>query len=125
MRLCAILIIAVALGRCNSQGERTLLTKADHGREVRLRQGQEITLALEGNPTTGFTWEVAEVDSATIAQAKEVEYVPRSNLMGAPGTFTFRFKAVKNGVATLRLVYRRPWEKEAPADTFTVRIVVK
>ncbi len=125
MRLCIALLIALALGRCNSQGERTSLSKADHGRQVRVRPGQEITLRLEGNPTTGFTWEVAEIDSATLAQEKAVEFVPQSNLIGAPGTFTFRFRAVQRGATILRLVYRRPWEKAAPADTFSVHIDVK
>jgi|YNPNPStandDraft_1061719.scaffolds.fasta_scaffold252993_1 inhibitor of cysteine peptidase len=125
MRFLTVIIIALVLGRCNSQEERIALSKADHGREVRLRPGQEIILCLEGNPTTGFTWEVAELDSAAIAQMKEMEFTPHSNLVGAPGTFTFRFKALRRGAATLRLVYRRPWERVAPADTFSVRIVVK
>lgn len=125
MRLCIALTIALALGRCTSQGERATLSKADHGRQVRVRPGQEIILRLEGNPTTGFSWEVAEIDSATLVQHKEVEFAPQSNLIGAPGTFTFRFKALQRGATTLRLVYRRPWEKAAPADTFSVHIEVK
>ncbi len=125
MRFILFAIAVLAVSRCNSQGDRAHLTKADDGRLVRLRPGEEVSVTLQGNPTTGFTWEVAASDSAILAAQGEPEYIPRSNLMGAPGTFIFRFKAVQKGAATLRLVYRRPWEKEAPADTFGVRVVVK
>jgi predicted secreted protein len=37
----------------------------------------------------------------------------------------FRFRAVRSGTDTLKLVYRRPWEKEqSPARTFLVHIRV-
>ena len=46
-------------------------------------------------------------------------------MVGAPGTYTYRFKALASGATTLKMVYARPWdEHSAPADQFTVSVNV-
>jgi hypothetical protein len=49
---------------------------------------------------------------------------PVTDLVGAPGTQTFRYETVGAGTTRLGLTYQRPWTGEA-AGTFTVTIVVK
>ena len=44
----------------------------------------------------------------------EPVFTPDSSLAGAGGRFTFRLLANAPGTSPLRLVYRRPWEKEVP-----------
>jgi predicted secreted protein len=42
------------------------------------------------------------------------------------GVFVATFKAMRAGKATVRMGYRRPWEKDTPpVETFAVTIEVK
>ena len=100
------------------------LTERDAGRNISLRAGQTLEVLLAGNPTTGFRWEVAEVDPAVLRQQGDPVYTPSSFLIGASGTFLFRFASAP-GRTTLRLVYRRSWETGLPpTQTFQVTVVV-
>jgi inhibitor of cysteine peptidase len=100
------------------------LEKKDDGKQVELEQGQDLIVVLEGNPSTGYGWEVAEIDEQVL-QAGSAEFQPRSDLEGAPGAFALPFQAVGKGQTTLRLNYRRSWEKDVqPVETFAVQVVV-
>jgi inhibitor of cysteine peptidase len=103
------------------------ITDKDAGKSITLAVGQELTLSLESNVTTGFAWEVAGLNTAVLEQVGEPEYkAPQSGLVGAGGVQLFRFKAKAAGQAELKLNYRRAWEKDVPpAKTFTVTVVVK
>jgi len=107
------------------QGAVTL-HEGDAGGTVDLRVGETMAVVLEGNPTTGFTWETAALDASVLKQLSEPEFEPESSLIGAGGTFTFRFEAVAPGQTLLRLVYHRPWETDVPPEkTFEVTVVVQ
>ena len=94
------------------------------GSAVGLNAGDILVLILEGNPSTGYSWEVGFYVPEVIAPSGEPEIRPESNLAGAPATYTFRFLAVGEGEATLRLTYHRPAEKDAP-DLKTCEVTVK
>lgn len=81
---------------------------------VELNTGDTLTLALEGNPTTGYDWEVESNDPAVLELSGEPEYSSESSATGAGGTYTYRFKAVAKGQVTLRLIYHQPFEKNVP-----------
>lgn len=105
------------------------LGAADNGRQVELSSGQVLVVTLASNPTTGYSWEVSEVDEAVLTQLGEAEFrqAPAEGepVTGAGGTETFRFAAAA-GETTLTLVYHRPWEKDVePLETFTVQVVVR
>lgn len=102
------------------------LTEADNGRSIDLPQGRTLAIKLEANPSTGYTWEVAELNPPILRQEGAVEFKPNSTLIGAPGTMTFRFKAINTGNTTLELIYHRPWEQDvAPLKTFTLQVSVR
>ncbi len=95
--------------------------------ENHLRRGQLLAIELYGNASTGYAWEILEAGSPILEPAP----VPASTdpapppMPGAGGTSRWRFRAVQSGATTLRLVYRRSWEKEVePAETATYRVVV-
>ena len=99
----------------------------DNGREIELRKGQILVVTLEANPTTGYTWEVAEpLDEQILRPVGEVEFTPESDLVGAPGVQVLRFEAVKAGQTALELVYHRPWEKGVePLEAFSLQVAVR
>jgi inhibitor of cysteine peptidase len=101
------------------------LTEADAGRTVELRTGDRLAVSLAGNPTAGYSWEVAAVDARVLAPAGQPAYHASSASMGSGGVFAFEFEAVAAGQTALRLAYRRPWEKRRrPAQTYAVHVMV-
>jgi inhibitor of cysteine peptidase len=104
----------------------TALDADDAGRRVELSKGQALDISLASNPTTGYRWEVKELDEAVLRQVGEPEFKAKSNLVGAPGVEILRFEAVGAGQTTLDLIYHRSWEKGVdPLEAYSVEVVVQ
>ena len=99
------------------------LSANDNGRQIELTEGRLLTLSLEVNPSTGYMWEVEKVDENVLRQSGEIEFKQESNLLGAPAKQIIRFQAVAPSQTSLKVVYRRPWEKGMePAKTFSLQV---
>lgn len=96
--------------------------------ETRLRLGQVLAIELASNASTGYGWEVIDDGSPQLVPAPvpaKAEVSPPP-MPGAGGTSRWRYRAVQAGTTTLRLVYRRSWEKDVPpASTASYRVVVE
>jgi inhibitor of cysteine peptidase len=102
------------------------LEAGDDGATLEMSVGEEIALELEGNPTTGYAWQVAEIDPAVLVAAGDPGYTASSDADGAGGTYTFRFAAVGPGETTLVLLYYPSWEEPSDqAGRFAVTVVVE
>jgi uncharacterized repeat protein (TIGR01451 family) len=102
--------------------EMVSLDEADNGGTVDLRGGQELVIDLEGNPSTGYVWEVALVDDAVLQRVGQFEFEHYSDAIGSAGRQTLRFRAAGEGQTDLVLAYRRPWEDAAPVRTYAVNV---
>jgi inhibitor of cysteine peptidase len=103
-----------------------VITTAEAGQQVALSVGESREVVLAGNPTTGYQWEVASLDTSIVKPIDAATYEPSGTAMGSGGQFTFRIQAVAPGQTSLKLVYRRPFEKETPPiQTFEVALIVK
>ncbi len=101
------------------------LNGGESGRSVAVPVGETVAVTLEGNPTTGYLWELASVERAVLTPDAEPGFSPDSPLAGAGGRFTFRLTAVAAGTSPVRLVYRRPWEKDVPSlQSFDLTVTV-
>ena len=101
------------------------LTGRDNGRSVTISPSETLSVTLEGNPTTGYLWELAALDKGILAMEPEPGFVPDSSLMGSGGKFTFRFNPRQPGTTAVRLIYHRPWEKGVqPLKTFELTVSV-
>jgi inhibitor of cysteine peptidase len=80
---------------------------------MQVKPGQEFSLSLPGNPTTGFSWAIESPVPAFLQQTAPENYIheDHTGAIGASGTYIWRFKAVTTGSAHLRFIYRRPWER--------------
>lgn len=119
------LIMALFSG-CGTNG--TNLTAADNDKQITLQSGDAVTITLESNPTTGYSWQVMDIDSAVLIQDGEPKFKQSLNsdgMVGMGGTETFRFKAAGKGATTLKLGYERPWESAPPVETFAVQAIVQ
>lgn len=117
-------------GPSTATADKELALTADNdGETITLKVGQEFTIALKSNPSTGYGWEAIPLPEPVVEQVGEATYTPDENSdrrVGVGGTSTFRFKAVAAGKGPLKLVYRRPWERNvAPATSFSVKLVVE
>lgn len=139
MRSCAALFVwmgAVALAGAASAAEAPepagepplLVTDAENGKTVDVCVGRGIVIRLKGNITTGYSWQVDGVEGDAVKPRGKVAYAENRTpgVVGAPGVFAAAFDAVKAGKATIKMGYKRPWEKDRPpARTFTVTVNVQ
>lgn len=85
-----------------------------------------LMVALPGNPTTGYEWEIESEPSTAIVKGIEgTNYRPTSTLIGGGGIFYFRYEAAEVGAGNLTLAYRRPWEALPPEQTFAITVEVR
>jgi inhibitor of cysteine peptidase len=129
---CLVAVLLATLGLvagCRApKPEEVELGASDDGGQVELEQGQILVITLESNPTTGYGWEVAEIDESVLRQKGSALYEPTGpeDADGAGGLVTFRFEAVGAGQTALKLVYLCGCEEdEEPADTFSANAVVR
>lgn len=87
------------------------------------------TISLDANKTTGYSW-VCEISNEKIAQVINEEYqidydrVDKNGICGAGGTQTFTILCKKKGYTTIKMLYRRAWEYEKPAEIRTYMLTV-
>lgn len=106
------------------------LTFKDNGASVTLKPGDVLSIALDSNPTTGYTWKVSQNDDKVLLPLGEPQFSlgGKEPMPGAGGTETFQFKALDKGKTTLTLLYTRPWETNVtpmPNETFSVTVTVE
>jgi inhibitor of cysteine peptidase len=121
------LFLLLLLAGCKTGASAPLvLTEKDAGKTINLNIGDTLVVALDGNITTGYTWEMLPMDPAVLQQVGAAEATPDTTALGAGGKIALKFLAVKRGQAPLQLVYRRSFEQDvAPLNTFEVNVNVK
>jgi len=99
---------------------------SDPAKPVNVTLGEQFSLFLESNRTTGYLWELSNPVDNTIIRFAGTEYrPPKTGLVGAGGSEEWRFEALGKGKTQISLKYVRPWEKEAPpakTATFTINV---
>jgi predicted secreted protein len=83
------------------------------GSGVGLNEGDTLTLILDGDSSSGYTWEVGFYVPAVIEPIGEPIVQSESNSASESGTYTFRFLATGEGQAELVTIYK-PLEKDLP-----------
>lgn len=122
--IAVFVVMLLALAACGAPAAKLKL--ADSGSTLDLKNGQTFTVALWGAPTTGYIWELKEIDPAVVEQVGEPEYKSDSILIGSGGVFTYKFKTIAAGSSNLKLVYYRPWKDNVePLKVFMVQVNVK
>lgn len=93
----------------------------------KVHTGEEFSVKLESNPTTGYSWRMALSPDPGVVQSAGDRYVaPNTEMMGAPGQEIWTFRAVGEGSTRIVLEYVRPWEKDVPpARTHEMIVVVR
>ena len=112
-----------------SMGNEINLSMDYNGRQIELTNRQTFNVTLETNPSTGYSWEVVDLNNSIIQEIGEAVSEPNlteKNIVGAPVMHTFQFEVINTGRTTLKIVYHRIWEKDiAPMNTFSVELFVR
>lgn len=120
------LLTAALAGPDTSQAEGQpadlVVSAQDTGGQIQLATGQVLAVRLRANPSTGYLWQVVQVDEQILRPVGSTAYEPDSDLLGAPGTVTLRFQPVAAGKTDLALIYHRPWEKEGVLADFSLEV---
>ena len=129
-RLIFMIFVVLPLYACGAQGtfegSTIQLTERDSGRQIELNVGDQLNITLPANPTTGFQWEVSNVDSTILRPMGEPEFEPASNEVGSGGQIKFRYEVVGTGQTELQLIHHRMFEENVPPiQTFEVNITAK
>lgn len=82
-------------------------------------------ITLEGNSTTGFSWEYSQNPDGIVEISETETYLGKGDIVGAPSRFDYVLSPVKDGETTLTFIYRRSWETEPPAETKSYKVTVK
>lgn len=122
-------VAALAVG-CSSSSDSTTTTTAAAGPSttaagggvtitepgpVSLKPGEQATIILDSNPTTGYSWELTSAPDTAVVRIVSDTYVPPAQqIPGAGGKQEIRIEGVAAGTATLEFGYRRPWETDVP-----------
>ena len=124
-RLFTLLSVTIFLLCSTSPGNEIRFTDEDNGETEALAVGDVLVITLDGNPTTGYQWQVADYDDAVLEQKGEPTYTRHGAAIGGGGSYDFRFEAAGKGETDLRLIYFRPFENKPPIKTFTMTISVE
>ena len=88
--------------------------------EGKVAVGKEFCVDLEENGTTGYQWHIGKNSDGCQAR---LEHLPaQSNLCGAPGSVRVHIVPSTKGTHTVRLEYKRHWEKVPPIHTIQITV---
>ncbi len=124
-----ILLAAVLLASCAGKSVEVPIGIDQNNSTVEVKKGDVIAIKLSANPSTGYSWEAQNLDTAILEQVGEVEYQQEKSdqpVVGASETAIIRIKAVGTGETALKLIYHRSFEQGVdPLESFYLNVVVK
>ena len=104
----------------------TFLNATDNNTSINVTTGEFLVVTFETASTasTGYWWEVAELDEQVLQQVGDVvfvqDYVPEPVRLAVPGKQIATFEVVGAGNATINMAYRSPGG--VVEDTFTLNV---
>ena len=115
-------ILAMLLTSCTSS---TSLTNSDNGKTIQVHVGDEIDIALNSSPGTGYEWAVGKSDTKLLT-FKQSNFSASNSSPGSGGTQTLTFVAKSAGTVNLQLKYWRHFEGDKSiTQRFAVTIQIQ
>ncbi|HKO60728.1 MAG TPA: protease inhibitor I42 family protein [Pyrinomonadaceae bacterium] len=108
------------------------LSQANNGETVKVRPGDQITVRLPENATTGYRWHIERAEGLTEEQTAASDPSAPSPTsapdepnptMGRGGLREFHFRTPEEGQGRLSLKYYREWEgPDSALENFAVNL---
>ena len=120
--LLAIAVIVLAVTNRGYVGENFTTDGEGWSAEV---TGDEMTLDLPSNPSTGYSWVVTEKTKVFATDSNQfIAETGEEVLAGAGGITQFHIAALKEGVGTMTLQYKQDWEGGQVDGTYDLTLTV-
>lgn len=120
--LLAIAVIVLAVMNRGYVGESFALDGEGWSANV---TGDEMTLDLPSNPSTGYSWVVTEKTKVFATDSNQfIAETGEEVLAGAGGITQFHIAALKEGVGTMTLQYKQDWEGGQVDGTYDLTLTV-
>jgi inhibitor of cysteine peptidase len=81
---------------------------------------QSITIELDGNPTTGYSWTYTMDPEGIVKEVSHEYKADAKGTVGGGGKYTYVFAAQSPGEVQMQFVYARPWETNAEASRIEI-----
>ena len=102
----------------------TVISDKNNGSSLTVGLGKVIEIKLEGQLSTGYSWEWTGSDFFTQEDAPKI--IPVEKIPGGSELTVFTLKAVKTGETKLLFKYHRQWEKKKEfVKEYSVDVVIK
>lgn len=119
----SMLFLVVSLFSFTYSQEKTY-TMQD--KEISASVGENFTVSLESNQSTGYSWSVGMVSDNSQVVITGMDYdLPEGAITGQGGAEVWHLKAVAPGIVKLLFYYARSWEKDAPAKTVSFNVTIQ
>lgn len=102
-----------------------VVTEADNGTSISLKNGENFTLQLRENPSTGYAWEVNVTKGLSILSDEYTQDKAPGDQVGVSGNHTWIIEAVEQGSQQVNGTYKRSWENTTGTEeNFTLAVEV-
>lgn len=119
------LFLALSLALLALTPHSPVIQESDAASPVTIQVGEEFFIALQSNPSTGYSWTQQTGDGSVLAYEGNVRQNPAQAMPGAAGQQIFIYHANRSGTSTITFQYSRPFEPNAaPGKTVTFTIQV-
>jgi predicted secreted protein len=109
----ALFVLGIGIVVMLTQPKQLTLTETDAGKTFVAHTGDQITIQLAANATTGFAWAIDKTDTTVLALQRETYTPYPGGAIGSGGTAVFIFRAQHPGTVHLQLKYWRSWEGDS------------
>ena len=134
--IAGIVVAAVLVAGCTSGGDPPpspnatsgaplLLNESTNGSTVAVPLTSTLTLELEENPSTGYSWNLTTSPGLRVDSDEYIPGAAKPPVVGAAGVHRWELTAVAAGLQQVEGAYVRPWEHGVgPASTYSVEVSV-
>ena len=98
---------------------------AAEARELEAKAGEDFSISLEENASTGYTWIMEKDDKVTLVEDITAQGDVPENMVGVPYTRTWTFKCDEAGEYKIKFTYARSFESAQPAEVIEYTVTVK
>lgn len=102
------------------------LTEANNSQIISAVIGENITISLNGNATTGYKWQFS-CENGTLFKVLNETYVPNkhpSGMVGVGGKYIYQIKPLQKGTFNIIARYYRPWEQFNPQKDKSLKFTI-
>lgn len=102
-----------------------VVTEEDSDTTISLKTGENFTLNLTENPSTGYAWQINVTDGLKVVNDTYIEDPNPEKVVGISGTHSWIIEAITSGTQQVNGIYKRTWENTTGTeDTFNLTVDV-